>query len=291
MTFRRYLSAFSCVALVACGSSAATNGTTGPTGATGAPGAPGAGGATAATGQGPDVCVGVGTGTAACEAPLDVATADALLDAMIAAKPFDQGVVGAAPASIQQPSRDVRVTATLAVDVDAFRAKAPRCPAATDAGAGAGCSETLFAQEKTFQVIRTIYGSLGDAFAPGVTCLEEEAGVAGPSGCRRVSIAAGSVVRFQMVREQNRFAGSTKAYLRIVRPCTDPCADGETRCGASNLCVKSGADFCILCEGKSELACACRAGCQVANDGTECGASTSEDTVVGGTCHAGSCTQ
>jgi hypothetical protein len=295
MTFLRCLSVVACVAFVACGGSASTNGETSPSGAPGAAGtsgSPGAGGSAAAPsaiGQGPDICVGVGTGAASCEAPVDVATVDALLDAMIAAKPFDQSVVGAAPASSQQPSRDVRVTGALTVDVDAFRAKAPRCPTAVDAGAGGGCSETLFAQEKTFQVIRTIYGSFGDAFAPGVTCLEQEAGVAGTAGCRRVSIAAGSVVRFQMVREENHFAASTKNYLRIVRPCTDPCADGETRCAASNLCVKSGPDFCILCEGKSELACACRAGCQLAVDGAQCGASTSEDTVIGGTCHAGSC--
>lgn len=238
------------------------------------------------------MCTGVETGAPTCEAAIDVSTVDALLDAMAAASPFDQRVVGAAPAASQRPSRDVHVTTTLTVDVDAFRAKAPRCAAMSGTGTGMGnhetCTETVFAQEKTFQVIRTIYGTLGDAFAPGVTCLEEE-DPNGGAGCRRISIEAGSVVRFQMIREKNAMFGSTKSYLRIVRACAAPCAQNETRCGASSLCVKSGPDFCILCEGKSEVECACRAGCSLEPNGVSCGASTSEDTVISGTCHQGIC--
>jgi hypothetical protein len=293
MSFLRCPWSIGCLVLVACGATS-TRGTS-ETSGTGQ-GDGGGGGATRRVGEGPDVCIGVATGAPACESAIDVSTVDALLDAMAAVTPFNQRVIGAAPAASQRPTRDVHVTTALTVDVDAFRAKAPRCPIVGDAGADASssgptgrpesCTETVFAQEKTFQVVRTIYGTLGSSFAPGVTCVEQATDTA---GCKRVSIAAGSVVRFQMVREQNAFFGSIKNYLRIVRPCAAACAENETRCGASSLCVTSGSDFCILCEGKTEVACACRVGCQSAVDGESCGASTSEDTFIGGTCQQGSC--
>ena len=151
------------------------------------------------------------------------------------------------------------------------------------------CRDTLFTEEKAFQVLQTVYGTRGAAFPAGVTCLAEATEESGPGGCQKISLAKGSVVRFQMVRIENRFLGQVRYNLRVIRPCNEACGDGETRCGASTLCVHSGADFCMLCEGKDEVSCVCRDGCKQAANGKHCSASTSPDTVISGTCYSGTC--
>jgi hypothetical protein len=226
--------------------------------------------------------------TPSCEPATDVADAPTLYAAMVGLSESEEWSTTSSPASTQVPSRDFRATVDNELDVPALRAALKVC----DPSSGSSCAEPKFAAEKPFHSAHHGGGAeifrLGDTYPPGVSCVQPSPG--GKLGCWRVKLVAGTVVRFQRAREIFQFGGAIiHRYVRIVRGCDVPCAPDETRCAASSLCLKRGKDYCVLCEDKREVECACREGCGTKPEGAYCSAITSDDTQMSGGCAAGEC--
>jgi hypothetical protein len=152
----------------------------------------------------------------------------------------------------------------------------------------------MFAPEKPFHTSQSPLAGdfdqrrLGTTYPQGVSCSTPSP--APGDGCDRLSIAAGSVVRFQRVVETFTMAPDANShYVRVVRPCSTRCADDEVRCAASKTCIKAGKDYCLLCDGLSAGICACRGRCAPQPQGTKCQYWSSDDTIGSGTCASGKC--
>jgi len=126
---------------------------------------------------------------------------------------------------------------------------------------------------------------------PGVTCaVVGDHPVRKGDTCSRITIAKGTTFRIRAVVEDMHPSGPTYwPFVEFEKSCATPCADGETRCGATKTCFARGYDSCAFCEGASASTCSCRAGCGTSPDGAECSYDTSPDTVASGTCKSGSC--
>ena len=228
-----------------------------------------------------------------CDPPLDVATADDVL-AKIAmlAEVSDTTVMPSSGAALL-PSGDLRVTASIELDITKLRAQAPLCKP-TDAGVLSDCNESMFAPEKPFHTSQSaLHGDpeerrLGTTYPPGVACVAPSPKPG--DGCDRLSIAAGSVLRFQRVAETFFYGGRLdNHYVRVARACGAPCAADEARCAASKTCLTAGKDYCVLCDGLAPDVCACRDSCAAKADGTACLYWSSDDTLGGRTCASGTC--
>lgn len=191
------------------------------------------------------------------------------------------------------PSSDMRATASIELDITKLRARAPLCKT-TDAGVGSGCNDSMFAPEKPFHTSQSSLPGdyeerrLGPTYPQGVSCVAPSPKPG--DGCDRLSIAAGSVVRFQRVAEIFYFGGRLENhYVRVARACSTLCAANEVRCAASKTCLTAGKDYCVLCDGLAAEVCVCRDPCAAKTDGTACQYWSSDDTMGGRTCALGKC--
>jgi hypothetical protein len=205
----------------------------------------------------PDLCVGVGA--TACAPAVEVATAEGLA-ALIDEMRTSSG------RTLDRPSKDVRFTADVEIAGEEILSARETCSSSADAGASA---PWMFHDPQGL---------------PGITCLE-----AAPGLCRRVRLAAGTVVRFRKEKHHDCWVnGRINHTIGFAPPCAEPCRAGTLRCEASESCVDVRS-FCAVCEGAEPAACLCRSGCRTLEDGTECSGSTSDDTVVTGACRSGVC--
>ena len=274
--------------LVACGGSTAAESTSTPAPSEETPGQDtSTGGAEGSPGAAPsnaNLCVGVAN-TPSCESALDVATADevfaqiaALTESVEASTKKDSGAK-------LRPTRDLHATATIELDITVFRAAHPACSGA-DAGTfgpdGSGCEESVFAAEQTKAV--GFGGSLQGKPLPEVLPCD----ASDDRGCTKVTLPAGTTVRFARSTTRYAFGNRFPHYVRVTRACAAPCEDDQLRCEASATCIDAGA-FCLLCEGETLPVCACRDACTARAEGASCAYETSDDMAASGTCDAGTC--
>ena len=232
-----------------------------------------------------NACVGVAT-TLACDAALDVATADevfaqlaTLTESVDASTKKDSG-------EKLRPTRDLHATAAIELDIAVFRAAHPICPPEDDAGRPLrGCVESVFTgeQNSTGSPFEIAGPSHARALPAGVTCTASD-----DDGCSKITITTGTTVRLARASTPYFFLGYFPHFVRVTRACNVPCGAEELRCAASTTCIVASS-FCLLCEGKSLPVCACRDACTTNADGSTCGYDTSDDTGTGGTCSAGTC--
>lgn len=260
-------------AVVACTNSADLGGATGV-----GPDGGQEGGSSGSSGTGtPNACT-APTGEPTCEAAVDVATADeaaAFIGAL--AVPKFTSTTSDSGTSLK-PTRDLRVTAAIALDVTRFRGTEEAC-AGKDPSS---CHESwAFSGEKNAPWNFAVSGGTpARPLPPGVLCSDV--------ACSTIAIEAGTVVRFQRVFEPNQHASIYAHYVRVVRPCATPCDGNELRCTDSTTCIQRKA-FCTLCEGHKNEVCACRDGCSALAEGERCTYVSSDDTGDVGVCTAGTC--
>lgn len=225
-----------------------------------------------------NACMAVARPASCGGAPIDVATASALephirnlTEALLRSNNSSAGAA-------LRPSPDLRVTSDVELDIQAFRTNGSQCERMN--GPRPGCEETwAFSGEKTLGW-QPVAPAQALPLIDGVACKD--------AGCARITIKAGTVLRFQRAQEINVFAGNYRHFVRVVRPCAAACSADELPCSTSSTCIDASA-FCALCEGKALDACACQAGCETKADGAACSYVTSDDTGETGTCRAGKC--
>ena len=257
-----------------------------------APGTEGPGGASRA--DEPVACPAAAAPT--CGEATDVATAAAFLDAVVGSgAPFVDETLSPASGASLRPSSDLRVTVDLELSAEDLRARWNPC-AEEPPGADRfrTCQAPSFAPEHPLHVPQTwgrAYQLKSLAYPSGVTCLATPEGVTDPNAaCATLRIAAGTVLRVQRADERFYFMSTRSLFVRLVRPCAAPCAEGEVRCGSSDTCLRAGYDSCMLCEGLRGATCSCRTGCGNKPAGARCSYDTSDDTSGGGACsESGAC--
>lgn len=125
----------------------------------------------------------------------------------------------------------------------------------------------------------------------GVTCNAPLADA--PTRCTTVVIAKGATFRVRRINQVTLppIAGFDATHLlEFVEPCTQACAPGQMRCGATNTCLAPGSEWCLSCEGRDPRYCACRDDtCNPKPAGTTCQFITG-DSGQSGTCTAAGCT-
>lgn len=191
-----------------------------------------------------------------------------------------------------RPSPDLHATRDIVLRASELAARLGDC-VADDGGASAiECGDAQFGGEQTAatvmaQMSRT-YTKLGTS-PEGVTCTAP--GSRNADACLELRITAGTTVRFARVLEQG-LADHPRWWheVRALRACATPCAKGEIACGPAQRCFRAGESSCLLCEGKSQEACACRDACgEPKAEGAACSYRYSEEIDFSGTCQQGSC--
>jgi hypothetical protein len=217
---------------------------------------------------GSDVCSGVEE-TPSCEAPIHVPDVEAAFAAIETLVKSSQTL----------PTPDLEFDTPLELASSVLAARIPVCVPPdggvyADSGSFNRCFDWTFGTE-----------SATGPYPEGVTCIES----APPNErCGRLSVVAGTVVRFQSVVSAYPAVQSSYYEVNVVRACKTPCLPTETRCAPTKTCFASGAEFCLHCEGAPASVCACRDGCKAKPDGTEC-SYLNYDTSEGHTCRAGVC--
>jgi hypothetical protein len=227
--------------------------------------------------------------TAVCEAPLDMATARAVLDeiarlreARLAFDALDSG-------EMLLPTRDLRATESLVLDATMFATEHPACE---DSGADAGsraatCIETVFSRALTegpWWSNVSVYIARSNLPA-GEVCSE----TAPNRGCVKITIAAGTTLRFARSQLVSAHEGTTRHAIHLVAACNAPCLEDELRCGASTTCINKRS-FCMLCDGADRARCECQDSCLAKAPGATCERLGSEDFGSAGVCNtAGTC--
>jgi len=123
--------------------------------------------------------------------------------------------------------------------------------------------------------------------AAGVTCTEAAAGW--PSSCSKVTITDADVRIRPLVRDTHPGMWSYEPVIEILPPCTQPCAEGQFKCEATQLCWDSAGSYCAHCLNGDPAVCACWNGTAFEANGTTCSYPVSGDALCGGTCIAGVC--
>lgn len=226
---------------------------------------------------------------AACPATVDVASAEDVY-ALVRALPTatDSTLAPSAGAALR-PTADVRTTSRLTLEASALGNLAPAC--ALDAGPFDLCRPLRFAAEKPR------HGTVSAMFSPdpsarmpaGVTCADSRPDGTPADACSAITLEAGTVVRFQHVVEVSVMSGTRWHFVRVVRPCTETCAEGEVPCAASLTCLRAGESSCRICEGSALAVCACRDEFGKLAEGARCSFDGSDDGTVTGKCSAGTC--
>ena len=127
-----------------------------------------------------------------------------------------------------------------------------------------------------------------DDAPPGVTCDAPE-DYFDYTLCGGITVTD-ATLRFRVVEQDVHPAWpSAIPIVDILPACATPCAAGEFACDATHTCWASARDQCAYCLGGTNEACACWTGSAFAADGTSCELWPSNDTIVSGTCHAGTC--
>jgi hypothetical protein len=234
-----------------------------------------------------NVCVGIAD-KPACAPAIGVATAADVFAQIAMLTEYADASTQKDSGVKLRPTPDLRATTTIHLDAAAFRSAHPVCPPGTDAGLshGRGCVESVFTGEQNWTG-SPFYIASPNAAKPlpsGVTCTASD-----DDGCSELTIVEGTVVRFARAYIPYVFGGYWGHFIRVQRACEEPCQAAELRCAASNTCIVD-TSFCLLCEGGSLKACACRDRCTRKADGAACQYDTSDDTGRGGTCSAGTCT-
>jgi hypothetical protein len=268
--------------VVACGG--ATSGSTGSeSGSSGSAAPPAV--APGEVGTTTESCTGVSTNPI-CDAPIDVSSQDDVFSVIAAMPESTDSSTKKDAGEKLRPTRDMRASTTFELDVLVYRQQQPMCPEGSEGGPGGfgGCMETVFTGEQNFTGPSFGSGaSRAAALPPGVTCTATST-----TGCTKIEIAQGTVIRFARATTPNGFGNSFPHFIRVTRACAAPCAADEIRCAASTTCIKV-TSFCSICEGRSNEVCACRKSCTVDGDGAACYYDTSDDTGASGTCKGGTC--
>ncbi|MBX3200104.1 MAG: hypothetical protein KF894_18360, partial [Labilithrix sp.] len=231
-----------------------------------------------------DACVAL-TLPPACEPPLDVGTAEEVVRLIGALAESVEGPLSHAHGEALRPTRDLRFTAPVELEVAPF-VQRERCPAATEEEDREApvfpCTETWrFSSEKTTEWRNLVDPPLPSLpFPPGVACKS--------SDCSELTVAPGTVVRFQRGVELHGFTATYLHTVRVARPCTEPCGADELRCTTATTCIAESA-FCLLCQGGSNAECACHTVCDATPEETDCSYARSDDLRMRGTCRAGAC--
>jgi hypothetical protein len=216
-----------------------------------------------------------------CESALDVASADEVIAFITALTEFKFASTTSDSGAKLVPTRNLRATTDIELDVAPLRGPNVRCTA-PDAGEQR-CSETwAFTGEKTeawnFPVVG---GNRPRALPGGVACANAE--------CTKITIAARTVVRFQRAFELLEFGQTYEHQIRVVRACGTTCESTEVSCATTTTCLDANS-FCALCQGRSNEVCACQTRCTAKGKGAACTFVSSDDTGDVGTCNAeGTC--
>lgn len=259
------------------------------------PGAPADGASPEAGAEGGAACASSpaaqGSAGWVCAPAIDVATADDVYTQIEqlteAVEKPGQWSSGAA----LRPSPDLHAKSDIVLRASELAARLGDC-VAEDGGASAiECGDAQLGGEQTAATVLSSMGrkdtKLG-ALPDGVTCTAP--GSRSADACLEVTIAAGTTVRFARVAETALNAPRTWHDVRVLRACATPCAADETACGPAQRCFRAGEGSCLLCEGESQGACACRDACgEPKAEGASCSYRFSEEIDVSGVCQRGSC--
>lgn len=182
-------------------------------------------------------------------------------------------------------SNDLVADSDLQIDASTL-SQSPDC--SPDAGGGTalrGCGSVTFREDAWPQ-------GNGRARVAGVGCAEERIEVRRGWGqlCSKLTIAKGTVFRIRNTVLDDHPSGYRQT-VEIIAPCTMPCAVGEARCEATQMCLALGYSTCAYCEAKPVATCACRSACNADADNTKCGYDFSPDQPASGVCKAGSCVE